>query len=217
MLREVLFNDLYTAIIVVSLAIIATAKLINYKRFTDFLRLLGPSNYLRIYFKDHTFLDPFDVVLFLNFCINGTLFGLLSYIHFVQKLELDFFIFIKIAGLLGAGALIKILLELGIGYLFDIPKLFHSYVFQQVSFLNLLGVLLLPLNSFLIFGAPNQPTLLVATLVISLLIVFTGFMKSIKSYQKLLINNFFYFILYLCTLEIGPYIVLWNLFSLDIN
>jgi hypothetical protein len=73
MLREVLFNDLYTAIIVVSLAIIATAKLINYKRFTDFLRLLGPSNYLRIYFKDHTFLDPFDVVLFLNFCINGTL------------------------------------------------------------------------------------------------------------------------------------------------
>jgi hypothetical protein len=40
MLREVLFNDLYTAIIVVSLAIIATAKLINYKRFTDFLKTI---------------------------------------------------------------------------------------------------------------------------------------------------------------------------------
>ena len=68
MIREIIFNDMYTAIIVVSLAIIATAKLINYNRFTRFLRLLGTSNYLRIYFKDHHFLDSFDVVLFLNLC-----------------------------------------------------------------------------------------------------------------------------------------------------
>ena len=115
------------------------------------------------------------------------------------------------------GALIKILLELGIGYLFAIPKLFHSYVFQQVSFLNFLGVVLLPLNSLLIFGAPNHHTLLVLVLVISGLILLIGFMKSIKTYQKLLINNFFYFILYLCTLEIGPYILLCKLFSSDIN
>ncbi|MDC1470085.1 DUF4271 domain-containing protein [Flavobacteriaceae bacterium] len=34
-----------------------------------------------------------------------------------------------------------------------------------------------------------------------------------KFYQKLLMDNFFYFILYLCTLEIGPYILMWKLFS----
>ena len=217
MLREILFNDMYTAIIVASLAIITIAKLINYKRFTHFLRLFGSSNYLRIYFKDHHFLDSFDVVLFLNFCINGTLIGLLSYFHFVQKLEVNAVMFIKTAGILGAGVLTKILLELGIGYLFDIQKLFHIYVFQQVSFLNFLGVLLLPVNSFLIFGIPNQPRLLVITLVISGVILSIGFLKSIKTYQKLLINNFFYFILYLCTLEIGPYILMYKLFSLDIN
>jgi len=217
MIREIIVNDMYTAIIVVSLAIIATAKLINYNRFTRFLSLLGTSNYLRIYFKDHHFLDSFDVVLFLNFCINGTLIGFLSYIHFIEKLEVDILMFIKIAGILGLAVLTKLLLELGIGYLFDIQKLFHSYVFQQVSFLNLLGVLLLPFNSFLIFGAPNQPILLVATLVISGLILLRGFLKSIKTYQKLIINNFFYFILYLCTLEIAPYIFIYKLFSLDIN
>jgi len=217
MVREIIVNDMYTAIIVVSLAIIATAKLINYNRFTRFLSLLGTSNYLRIYFKDHHFLDSFDVVLFLNFCINGTLIGFLSYIHFIEKLEVDILMFIKIAGILGLAVLTKLLLELGIGYLFDIQKLFHSYVFQQVSFLNLLGVLLLPFNSFLIFGAPNQPILLVATLVISGLILLRGFVKSIKTYQKLIINNFFYFILYLCTLEIAPYIFIYKLFSLDIN
>ena len=217
MLREVLFNDLYTAFIVASLAIVVSAKLINFNRFADFLRLFGNSNYLRIYFKDHKFLDPFDIVLFLNFCINGTLIGILTYTHYVKNPEIDVLLFLKLAGILGAGALIKILLELGIGYLFAIPKLFHSYVFQQVSFLNFLGVVLLPLNSLLIFGAPNHHTLLVLVLVISGLILLIGFMKSIKTNQKLLINNFFYFILYLCTLEIGPYILLCKLFSSDIN
>ncbi|AOR28975.1 membrane protein (DUF4271) [Formosa sp. Hel1_33_131] len=213
MLREVLFNDLYTTIIVFSLAIIVSAKLLNFNRFTDFLRLFGNSNYLRIYFKDHKFLDPFDIVLFINFCINGSLIGILTYRHFVQNLEIDALLFLKLAGILGAGALLKILLELGIGYLFNIPKLFHSYVFQQISFLNFLGVVLLPLNSLLIFGVPNNHTLLVLILVISGLILLIGLIKSIKTHQKLLINNLFYFILYLCTLEIGPYILLCKLFS----
>ena len=213
MLREVLFNDLYTTIIVVSLAIIVSAKLLNFNRFTDFLRLFGNSNYLRIYFKDHKFLDPFDIVLFINFCINGSLIGILTYRHFVQNLEIDALLFLKLAGILEAGALLKILLELGIGYLFNIPKLFHSYVFQQISFLNFLGVVLLPLNSLLIFGVPNNHTLLVLILVISGLILLIGLIKSIKTHQKLLINNLFYFILYLCTLEIGPYILICKLFS----
>ena len=217
MLREVLFNDLYTIIIVAGLAIIVSAKLLNFNRFTDFIRLFGTTNYLNIYFKDHRFLDPFDILLFLNFCINGTLTGILTYTTFVQNLELNALLFIKLGTLLGSWVLLKILLEIGIGHLFDIPKLFHSYVFQQVSFLNFLGVVLLPLNSLLIFSILNHYILIITTLVISGVILFVGFMKSIKTYQKLLTNNFFYFILYLCTLEIGPYIVLYKLFSLDIN
>ena len=217
MLREVLFNDLYTAIIVASLTIIVSAKLLNYNRFTDFIRLFGTSNYLRVYFKGHKFLDAFDILLFLNFCINGALTGLLSYNHFAQKLGMDAVLFLKLVVLLGTWIFIKILLKLAIGYAFDIPKLFHSYVFQQVSFMNFMGIILLPLNSLLIFGLPNHHILLVTTLVISGAILVLGLMASIKTYQNLLINNFFYFILYLCTLEIGPYVLLCSLFSLGIT
>jgi len=46
MLREVLFNDLYTTIIVASLAIIVGVKLLNFNRFTDLLRVFGFSNNL---------------------------------------------------------------------------------------------------------------------------------------------------------------------------
>ena len=213
MLREVLFNDWYTTIIVVSLTITVSAKLLNVNRFTDFIKIIGNSNYLRIYFKDHKFFDPFDVLLFLNFCINAVLIGILTYSSFVNNIELNWPLFLRLLLIFMGSILLKILVELGVGDLFDIKKLFHSYVFQQISFFNFLGVVLLPLNSLLIFGVPNNRGLLTGILMLSGLILFIGFIRSIKFYQKQLINNFFYFILYLCTLEIGPYILIWKLFS----
>ena len=217
MLREVLFNDWYTTIIIASLAIIAVAKLINPIRFVGFMKLIGNSNYLRIHFKDHRFFDPFDVFLFINFCLNAVLTGILTCSYLEPNAVLSYIDFIKLVIILGLGLLIKVLIELAVGSLFEIGKILHSYVFQKISVLNLLGVLLLPLNSLLVFSFPGQPSLLVITLAISSLIILIGLFKSIKSYQKLLINNFFYFILYLCTLEIGPYVILCKLFSYDIN
>ena len=217
MLREVLNNDWYTTIIIVSLTIIVSAKLLNPNRFIDFMRLLGNSNYLRIHFKDHRFLDPFDVLLFINFCTNAVLTLILTYSYYISVANLTHADFVKLVAVLGLGFITKMLLELGIGSLFEIQKLSHSYVFQKVSTLNFLGVLLLPLNALFIFRFPDQGRLLVIILTFSVLIILIGLFKSIKSYQKLLINNLFYFILYLCTLEIGPYVILCKLFSYDIN
>jgi hypothetical protein len=213
MLREVLFNDWYTTVIVASLAIVVSAKLLNVNRFSDFLRLIGNSNYLRIYLKDHKFLDPFDVLLFLNFCINAVLIAICIYSNFIGNIELNGALFFRLLVFFMGGILLKILIELGVGYLFEIKKLIHGYVFQQISFINFLGVVLLPLNSLMIFGFPNNRALLIGILILSGLILLVGFIKSIKFYQKLLMDNFFYFILYLCTLEIGPYILMWKLFS----
>jgi len=217
MLREVLFNDWYTTVIIASLAIIAVAKLINPIRFVGFMKLIGNSNYLRIHFKDHRFFDPFDVFLFINFCLNAVLTGILTFSYLEPNTVFSYIDFIKLVIILGIGLLIKALIELAVGSLFEIGKILHSYVFQKISVLNFLGVLLLPLNSLLVFSFPGQPSLLVITLAISSLIILIGLFKSIKSYQKLLINNLFYFILYLCTLEIGPYVILCKLFSYDIN
>ena len=130
MLREVLFNDWYTTIIVASLVIIVSAKLLNVNRFTDFIKLIGTSNYLRIYFKDHKFFDPFDILLFLNFCINAVLIGILTYNSFVDNIELNSSLFLRLLLIFTGSVLLKILVELGVGDLFDIKKLFHSYVFQ---------------------------------------------------------------------------------------
>ena len=213
MLRVVQFDDWYTAIIIASLIIMVSAKILNPSRFRE---LINNSNYLRIYIKDHKFFNLFDILLFTNFCVNAVLIMSLFY-STLNKFNLKFNDFIALSGLLGLVVTTKFLIEFIIGSIFEIKNISLSHVFQQISTLNVLGIILLPFNALSIYSYPKQLLLFGVIFIISCIIIFYGLIKSIKSYQKLLINNFFYFILYLCTLEIGPYVILCKLFSYDIN
>ena len=213
MLRVVQFDDWYTAIIIASLIIMVSAKILNPSRFRE---LINNSKYLRIYIKDHKFFNLFDILLFTNFCVNAVLIISLFY-STLNKFNLKFNDFIALSGLLGLVVTAKFLIEFIIGSIFEIKNISLSHVFQQISTLNVLGIILLPFNALSIYSYPKQLLLFGVIFIISCIIIFYGLIKSIKSYQKLLINNFFYFILYLCTLEIGPYVILCKLFSYDIN
>jgi hypothetical protein len=135
----------------------------------------------------------------------------------INEFNLKYNDFIVLSILLGLGLTAKLIIGVIIGSVFEIKNISLSHVFQQISTLNILGVILLPFNALAVFSFPKQPLLFGVIFTISCLIIFSGLLKSIKSYQKLLINNLFYFILYLCTLEIGPYVILCKLFSYDIN
>ena len=213
MLREVQFDDWYTAIIIASLIIMVSAKILNPSRFRQ---LINNSNYLRIYIKDHKFFNLFDILLFTNFCINAVLIMSLFY-STLNKFNIKFNDFIALSGLLGLVVTGKFLIEFIIGSIFEIKDISFRHIFQQISTLNILGIILLPLNALSVFSYPKQLLLFVIIFSISCLIMLYSLLKSIKNNQKLLINNFFYFILYLCTLEIGPYVILCKLFSYEIN
>ena len=213
MLREVQFDDWYTAIIIASLIIMVSAKILNPSRFRQ---LINNSNYLRIYIKDHKFFNLFDILLFTNFCINTVLIMSLFY-STLNKFNIKFNDYIALSGLLGLVVTGKFLIEFIIGSIFEIKDISFRHIFQQISTLNILGIILLPLNALSVFSYPKQLLLFVIIFSISCLIMLYSLLKSIKNNQKLLINNFFYFILYLCTLEIGPYVILCKLFSYEIN
>lgn len=213
MLREVQFDDWYTAIIIASLIVMVSAKILNPSRFRQ---LINNSNYLRIYIKDHKFFNLFDILLFTNFCINAVLIMSLFY-STLNKFNIKFNDFIALSGLLGLVVTGKFLIEFIISSIFEIKDISFRHIFQQISTLNILGIILLPLNALSVFSYPKQLLLFVIIFSISCLIMLYSLLKSIKNNQKLLINNFFYFILYLCTLEIGPYVILCKLFSYEIN
>ena len=74
MLREIISNEWFTILIVLSLCILAFAKFYFSKRFNDYLSLIGNSKYLKIYAKEQKFIDKFDALLFGNLMLSLTIF-----------------------------------------------------------------------------------------------------------------------------------------------
>lgn len=216
MLREVVSNDWYVVFCLASLVIVLVAKTIHPFRFLEFLRLFWNTNYLRIYLKEHSFFDNFDVILFLNFCLNIVIFGWISYQYVLfEPISMSLLVFSQLIAFVALGFLVKIGFELFLGYILDLNKIFNVLTFQQISSYNFIGLVLLPLNTIIVFGVNFDTTLITLTAILVLLMLTAGMIKTIRSNLNILLNNFFYFILYLCTLEIGPFLVFYKVLNRD--
>ena len=210
MLRHVISNDWFTLFLLLGLTLITLSKFVFSHRFKDFLVVLGNSKYLKIYAKNQKFIDGFDGLLFINGILSISIFSYISYDVLVNPTEFHLDHFIKLLFGLGVFFLIKILLERLIGSLFDIDDLIDDYLFQKTTFKNYSGLVLLPINVLLIYTLNPPDYLIYFVIIVLVLINIIGFMITFKNHQKLLIKNLFYFILYLCTLEIGPYLILYK-------
>ena len=213
MLREIISNEWFTVLVVLCVCILAFAKARFTNRFNDFLWVLGNSKYLKIYSRDQKFTDQFDGLLFLNLIISSALFYFIWYNTFIESIAFDLILFFKFFIGFGSLILIKILIERLIGSLFEIDSLIDSYVFQKTNYKNYIGLVLLPINILLIFAVNPSKTILYIVAGLILVINLVGFITSFKIHQKLILNNLFYFILYICALEIAPYIILYKVLN----
>ncbi|MFI1745069.1 DUF4271 domain-containing protein [Thalassobellus sediminis] len=212
MIRDVSSNELFTILILLGIVIIAVAKLVAPKRFEDFLFVIGDFKYLKIYSREQKFFDTFDALLFINLIISLSIFGFILYQHTTGVKNIDANLIFKLTIGIGSFILIKVLLERLIGSLFEIDKLIDAYLFQKISYKNYLGLILLPLNALLLFSFKNSLNLVYIIIILILIVNIIGLITSFKSNESLIKNNFFYFILYLCALEISPYIILYKVF-----
>ncbi|PNQ75078.1 DUF4271 domain-containing protein [Hanstruepera neustonica] len=208
MLRPLISNDLFTVSIVIGLILIAISKALFAKRFDDFVFVLGNSKYLKIYSRDQKFFDVFDALLFINFVFTFTIFGILSFETLFGSVSLSLTLLLKLFLAVAIFITMKILIERLIGSVFDIDFLIDNYLFQKISYKNFVGILLLPLNALLIYSIDSSPVIIYSILAIILLVFIIGLLTTLKVYQNLIKQNMFYFILYLCALEIAPYVII---------
>ncbi|RYH75956.1 DUF4271 domain-containing protein [Flavobacteriaceae bacterium 144Ye] len=213
MLREVVSNEWFTIFIVLGLVLVTLSKFLFENRFKDFLLVIGNSKYLKIYSRDQKFIDGFDTLMFLNLLISVSIFSFIAYNELVTPSEFNLLLFLKVLFAIGALILIKVLLERLLASLFEIDELIDAYLFQKTSYLNYSGFVLLPINILLIYSLTPSKPLIYTVISLVLLINLIGFITSFKKHQKLILGNLFYFILYLCALEIGPYLILYKLIT----
>ena len=206
-------KDWATALFVFSLVLIAFTKSLFENRFSEFIKLIVSDKYIKVYKDSGLMMSWFTVFLFIVQIVSFSFFIHLLLTNFGYTIKTDWIAFIQIFTFLTVFILSKYLIEKIIGTAFDIEEFVDQFNLQKVSYRTFLGLFLLPINCFLFYNGSISPNFIILLLSILLIINAFTYLLSIKNYQNILLGNLFYFILYLCALEIAPYYFMYHWFT----
>ncbi len=210
--RNTTIPDWITLLIFVCLALVAAAKLINSSRFNEFAQLVITNKYFLVHGKNPEIFTRFNMLLLLVQIVSVSLFLFLLSSYFIDGITLNNqTFFIQILGFYTLFIGLKYYLEKIIGNLFSIEKYIDVYLYQKLSYRNLIAFLLLIFNIILLYALKPNASLFIAVVLLIVLLNVISLVYSYKVQEKWVRGQLFYFILYLCALEISPYFILYKI------
>jgi Domain of unknown function (DUF4271) len=205
--------DWVTLVLLGCLACYSLTKHLYPKRFQEFTLLPITNKYFLVLGKGSEIKHPFNILLFVPQVLLVSLFIFL-FLKVSQESAIDrpLLVFFQICIGYAVLVLSKFMIEKLVGAIFNFETLIDSYLYQKLSYRNLLAVLFFAGNIvFFYIIEPSTPALLIFIGLIMLLNVISLF-YSYKTNTKIIFSHLSYFILYLCALEIAPYIILYKVF-----
>ncbi|HEX8563712.1 MAG TPA: DUF4271 domain-containing protein [Flavobacterium sp.] len=206
-------GDWATILFVTALVLIAVTKTVFENRFAEFVKLAASDKYIKVYRDNSNLMSWFNVLLFIIQLISLSFFIQLVLSYFGHARKDDWVLFIRIFTLLGVFILSKYLIEKIIAAAFNIDEFVEQYNLNKVSYRTYIGLLMLPIDIILYYNGNASKSVIYSLLAIVLIINILTYLISLKNYQNLLIGKLFYFILYLCALEIAPYYFVYYWFT----
>lgn len=204
--------DWISAIFLLSLVCLVFAKGWFYPRFMNFIILPFNNRYVVLYNKKGRLSIGFHMAFSLLQVLNLSLFAYLGASGLLgERMMENAFLFPIILGGILLFTLLKIGLQWAGGYIFHMEKLFRTAVFHKMSYLNYSSLVLFGANLLLAYLLPGSTFLIALAAVLFLTINIIGWIGLLKLFQNTIANHLFYFILYLCALEIAPLLIVSNL------
>ncbi|MBL7473839.1 DUF4271 domain-containing protein [Robertkochia sediminum] len=216
-MNEILRNTQYltteSILLFISLLCITLAKVLDEQRFHAFLAIIINQRYLKVYSKEQNKTqNRFNLLLFVP---------QLVVIAMIIKEGIDRLDLAKdtnilvIISFLTLFILFKYYLEKIIATIFEIGNFTESFQFHKLTYRNYSALILLPLLAYYTYSGLDKNILIVIALSIFLLLNLISLALTLLNHQKSISRYLFYFILYLCALEIAPYLILANLVFTD--
>lgn len=212
MIRDYISFDGFTIVILLNIIIVTIAKTLNNSKFKQFLLIYLNNSFLKFSSNDNSFLSSFNSLLNVNYIISLSVYISILISYNLHGFNNNFEISIFFTTLLFIVAFIytKYLIEILIGWAFNIRKFVVSFNLQKNSFNKLIGIIMILLNSLAIYSFPNSVTFTKISIFLVISLYLVGLYKVIRLNDNLILSNMFYFILYLCTLEIVPILFFIN-------
>lgn len=211
--RNLTNQDWAAILFIITLVLIAVTRSVFENRFADFIKLAVSNKYIKIYRDSSHLMSWFNVTLFIVNLVSFAFFIqlTLSYLGYAQKD--DWVLFIRIITLLGVFIISKYLIEKIIAVCFNVEEFTEQFNLQKVSYRTYIGLLILPVD-FILFYNQQVPIFIIFMIIAAVLLVnVLIYLVSLKNYQNLIFGKMFYFILYLCALEIAPYYFMYYWFT----
>ena len=202
-------KDWATVLFVLCVGIIAVNKTISSVRFNEFIRLAYSDKYTKIYKDSSNLMSGFTVSMFVLQLFSFSFFTLLVLNQFDKAEKTNGIVYIQIFTFLTVFILSKFLIEKIVATAFKIEEFNEQFNLLKVNYRAYFGFILLPVNIILFYNTFDSKLFFWILLVALFVINITTYIVALKLYQNLLMRKIFYFILYLCTLEIAPYYFLY--------
>ena len=202
-------TDWITITLMASLLFPLIAKSIYYPRFLNFIILPFNNKYISMYTKKEKLFNWFHFLMSIFQIINTTLFIFFIWRAYLNPTESKIpYIF----PLLLTGVFLyitaKTMSQLFNGFIFNSYNTFNELIFKKLTYLNYSSIILFIANVFLAYVFIDSTIVIIIGLILFLVINIIGWVTVIRNYQKLISTYFFYFILYLCALEIAPLVIM---------
>ncbi len=205
-------TDWITLVIIFSLLLIVIAKQLFQNRFLSFIILPFNNKYITLYSKKDKMRHGFHILMSCFQLLNTSLYIYLSYnALFVNSNTRGMLIFGLVLGMVLLFVVAKMILQLANAFVFNNMRVISDLIYKKHTYLNYSGLVMLIANVIMTYIAYDSETVVFLSLFLILMINCIGLITILKDHQKLISNYFFYFILYLCALEIAPLIFIANL------
>ncbi|WP_350293113.1 DUF4271 domain-containing protein [uncultured Croceitalea sp.] len=207
--RNVDSLDWITLIIFISLILLALGKYLFKGMFSNFIILPFNNKYVTLYNKKGKLFNWFHLLLTFFQLINFSLFIFLAKNSLSsQKIDSYPIFFFSVIGILIIYLLVKIGIQMANGFVFNANELVTGLIFNKISYFNYSSCIAFLANIILTYILKDSKPVVYLSIFCILFINGIGLVNALRNHQKLISINIFYFILYLCALEIAPLVII---------
>ncbi|WP_343488079.1 DUF4271 domain-containing protein [Allomuricauda sp. d1] len=208
-LRTIETQDWITIVILLGLLVFVLGKYFYQTRFINFIVLPFNNKYIFLYGKKGKWASSFNIFMSVFQLLNYALFLFLAQQLFFDNVRNNGpMLFLVILGVLVTFHILKITMQLAKAYIFNTKKLVFNIMFNKLSYFNHSSIFVFISNILLVYVFYGSKSVVYITILMVLAINLIGFTNLLKNHQKLILGHLFYFILYLCALEIAPLVIL---------
>ena len=207
-------SDWIVLVFLTILLVLTIAKVFFNDRLLHVSTLFMSKKYFLMYFNrdKNNILNLFQILLFVVQLLVLSMFIYHSNIYFQLKMDffgLNKFLFI-VAGV-GFYLGMRYITGLFLAHIFDLKNGHNKFVFEKVNYFNNLILWLLPFLILYVFTTDFKAIFFLITFSLFVLLILIRYALILSNNKKLVFSYIFYFILYICALEIAPLIIIFKL------